>query len=235
MATWHNKAEVGEIASTVLLPGDPLRAQYIAEKYLDNCRQFNDCRLMYGYTGEYKGKRISVMATGMGIPSMGIYSYELINYYHCKNLIRIGTAGGLQDNIKVNDIILALGACTDSNYAYQFDLPGNICASCDYDLLKTVVQTAEEMNINYHVGNVYSSDVLYRQEKIWKSWQSVNTLASEMETYALYCNGLKYRAKTLAILDVTVNLQTKEEVSQNEIEKNLDKMIRLALESAIKL
>ena len=114
-------------------------------------------------------------------------------------------------------------------------MPGNICASCDYDLLKTVVQTAEEMNINYHVGNVYSSDVLYRQEKIWKSWQSVNTLASEMETYALYCNGLKYRAKTLAILDVTVNLQTKEEVSQNEIEKNLDKMIRLALESAIKL
>lgn len=235
MATWHNKAEIGEIAQTVLLPGDPLRAKYIAETYFENYKQFNDYRLMYGYTGYYKGKRLSVMATGMGIPSMGIYSYELINEYKCKNLIRIGTAGGMQESVRVNDVVLALGACTDSNYAYQFELPGNIAATCDYNLLKIAQETAEEMNINVHIGNVYSSDVLYRQEKVWKSWQSINTLASEMETYGLYCNGLKYKANTLAILAVTVNLETKEEVSQNEIEKNLDKMIQLALESAIKL
>ncbi len=235
MATWHNKAELGEIAETVLLPGDPLRAKYIAEKYLEDYKQFNDYRLMYGYTGYYKGKRLSVMATGMGIPSMAIYSYELINTYKCKNLIRIGTAGGLQQDIKVNDVVLALGACTDSNYAYQFELGGNIAATCSYDLLKVAEETAKEMDISVHVGNVFSSDVLYRQEKVWKAWQSVNTLASEMETYGLYCNGLKYKANVLSILAVTVNLETKEEVSQNEIEKNLDKMIKLALESAIKI
>lgn len=235
MATWHNQAEKGDIAETVLLPGDPLRAKYIAEKYLEDSICFNDCRLMYGYTGYYKGKRISIMATGMGIPSMGIYSYELINYYECKNLIRIGTAGGLQNNIKVNDIVLAMGACTDSNYAYQFELPGTLCATADFDLLKKSVDIAEKLNMNYHVGNVYSSDVLYRQEKIWKSWQQIGTLASEMETYALYCNALKYHAKALSILDVTVNLETKEEVSQNEIEKNLDKMIQYALEVSINI
>lgn len=235
MATWHNKANLGEISETILLPGDPLRAKFIADNYLEDAVLFNDYRLNYGYTGYYKGKRISVMATGMGIPSMGIYSYELINEYHCKNLIRIGTAGSMQDEVKVGEVVLALGACTDSNYAYSFELPGQLCASCSYDLLETAVNTAKELKLNYHVGNVYSSDVLYRQEKVWRSWQSVNTLASEMETYGLYANGLKYRCNTLSILTVTCDLQSKQEISQNDIEENLQDMIVLALESAIKL
>ncbi|MGN1399705.1 MAG: purine-nucleoside phosphorylase [Erysipelotrichaceae bacterium] len=236
MATWHNKASEDQISETILLPGDPLRAKYIADKYLTDPICFNDYRLMYGYSGFYQGKWISVMATGMGIPSMGIYSYELINNYHCKNLIRIGTAGSMQDEVNVGDIVLALASCTDSNYAYQFELPGQLAASCSYQLLKTVSETADEMQLKYHVGNVYSSDVLYRKDKIWQSWQSVNTLASEMESYGLYCNALKGKVNALTILTITCDLQKRQpELSQNDIETNLDAMIRLALESAIKL
>ena len=236
MATWHNKADLGQISETVLLPGDPLRAKYIADKYLKDAVLFNDYRLMYGYSGYYKDKWISVMATGMGIPSMGIYSYELINEYHCKNLIRIGTCGSMQKEVNVGDIVLALACCTDSNYAYQFELPGQIAASCSYKLLKTVSESADMMDLNYHVGNVFSSDVLYRKDKVRHSWQSVNTLASEMESYGLYTNALKGKVNALAILTVTCDLaKIQHELSQNEIEKNLDDMIRLALESAIRL
>ena len=236
MATWHNKADLGQISETVLLPGDPLRAKYIADKYLKDAVLFNDYRLTYGYSGYYKDKWISVMATGMGIPSMGIYSYELINEYHCKNLIRIGTCGSMQKEVNVGDIVLALACCTDSNYAYQFELPGQIAASCSYKLLKTVSGSADMMNLNYHVGNVFSSDVLYRKDKVWQSWQSVNTLASEMESYGLYTNALKGKVNALAILTVTCDLaKIQPELSQNEREKNLDDMIRLALESAIRL
>lgn len=235
MTTWHNNAELNDIAETVLLPGDPLRAKYIAENYLEDAVCFNHLRCMFGYTGTYKGKRISVMATGMGIPSIGIYSYELINDYHCKNLIRIGTAGSMQKSVKLGDIVMALGSCTDSNYASQFELPGQLAATCNYELLNTAVETAKEHQIRYHVGNVACSDVLYRQEKVWRAWQSIGTLASEMESYGLYCNALKYGAKALAMFTITCNLETKEDINPNDAEANMKSMIELALETAIKL
>lgn len=235
MGTWHNNAEINEIAETVLLPGDPLRAKYIAEHYLEDAVCFNHVRCMFGFTGYYKGKRVSVMATGMGIPSIGIYTYELINEYHCKNLIRIGTAGSMQPQVQLGDIVMAMGSCTDSNYAYQFELPGQLAATCDFDLLEKTVETAKEKQLRYHVGNVACSDVLYRQEKIWKSWQSISTLASEMESYGLYCNALKYRAKALAIFTITCDLETREDINPNDAENNMKTMIELALETAIKL
>ena len=220
MATWHNKADLKDIAETVLLPGDPLRAKYIAENYLDDYVQFNDIRCAYGYTGYYKGKRISVLATGMGIPSIGIYTYELINDYKCKNLIRIGTSGGMQKGIELGDIIIAIGAHTDSNYADQFELPGIMCATASYELLNKCVETAKKLKIPYHVGNVACSDVLYRDDKVWKAWATVGTIGSEMESYGLYCNALRYGAKALAIFTNTIQMDSKEEISQNDAEKS---------------
>ncbi|MBQ6654173.1 MAG: purine-nucleoside phosphorylase [Erysipelotrichaceae bacterium] len=233
MSTWHNQAEVGDIAESVLLPGDPLRAKFIAEKYLQDAKCFNTIRCAYGYTGYYKGKRVSVMATGMGIPSIGIYSYELYNVYHCKNLIRIGTAGAMQEGMELGDIIMAIGACTDSNYASQFELPGTLAATCDYELLKKATEAADRLGYRYHVGNVACSDVLYRDEKVWKAWAKVGTIGSEMESYGLYCNALAFGGKALAIFTNTISMITGEEISQNDAEKNLTHMIEVALEAAI--
>ena len=233
MSTWHNQAEVGDIAESVLLPGDPLRAKFIAERYLENAQCFNTIRCAYGYTGYYKGKRVSVMATGMGIPSIGIYSYELYNVYKCKNLIRIGTSGGMQPGIELGDIIMAIGACTDSNYASQYELPGQLAATCDFGLLKKATEAAERLGYRYHVGNVSCSDVLYRDDKVWRAWAKMGTIGSEMESYGLYCNALACGGKALAIFTNTINMETGEEISQNDAEKNLTHMIEVALETAI--
>ena len=164
--TAHNSAKAGDFAKTVLMPGDPLRAKYIAETYLENPRQVTAVRNMFGYTGTYKGKEISVMGGGMGMPSIGIYSYELFNFYDVDQIIRIGSAGALQDHMKLMDVVIGMGACTDSNYAYQYGLPGTFAPIADYELLNRAVETAKRQGTNVVVGNVLSSDVLDRKSVV---------------------------------------------------------------------
>ncbi|MBC7884727.1 MAG: purine-nucleoside phosphorylase, partial [Saprospiraceae bacterium] len=174
MATPHIEAKVGEIAESILLPGDPLRAKYIADHFLDDCVQFNKVRNMLGYTGYYKGKRISVMGTGMGMPSIGIYSYELIKFYGVKNLIRVGSAGSIQEHIKIKDIVIAQAASSNSNFSKQFDVRGEIAAVSDYKLLSKAAVRAEELALPYHIGNILSSDTFYDFEKEgWKRWAAM--------------------------------------------------------------
>ena len=162
--TAHNNAKANDFAKTVLMPGDPLRAKYIAETYLENPRQVTAVRNMFGYTGTYKGKEISVMGGGMGMPSIGIYSYELFNFYGVDQIIRIGSAGALQDHIKVMDVVIGMGACTDSNYAYQYGLPGTFAPIADYELMNKAIETAKRQGTNVVVGNVVSSDVFYNAD-----------------------------------------------------------------------
>lgn len=180
--TAHNSAKAGDFAKTVLMPGDPLRAKYIAETYLENPRQVNAVRNMFGYTGTYKGKEISVMGGGMGMPSIGIYSYELFNFYDVDQVIRIGSAGAFQDNIKLMDVVIGMGACTDSNYAYQYGLPGTFAPIADYELLNRAVETAKRQGTNVVVGNVLSSDVFYNaMSNVNDLWRDMGVLAVEME------------------------------------------------------
>lgn len=162
--TPHNNAVMGDIAETVLLPGDPLRAKFIAETFLEDVVQYNTVRGMNGYTGYYKGRRISVQGTGMGCPSIGIYSYELIHFYGVKNLIRIGSAGGLNEGLKIQDIVIGMGACTDSNYASQYNLPGTFAPVASYELLNKTVEIAKNQGVDVKVGNILSSDVFYGDE-----------------------------------------------------------------------
>ena len=184
--TPHNAAVEGQIAKTVLMPGDPLRAKLLAEKYLENVEQFNTVRNMFGYTGTYQGHPISVMGSGMGMPSIGIYSYELFNFYDVDNIIRIGSAGGLADGVKLRDIVVGMGACTDSNYAAQFNLPGTYAPIADYDLLRRAVSGAEKLGYPVRVGNVLSSDTFYgADETALSRWASMGVLAVEMEGAAI--------------------------------------------------
>ena len=176
--TAHNSAKLGDFAKTVLMPGDPLRAKYIAETYLENARQVNGVRNMFGYTGTYKGKEISVMGGGMGMPSIGIYSYELFHFYDVDQVIRIGSAGALQDNMKLMDVVIGMGACTDSNYAYQYGLPGTFAPIADYELLSRAVETAKRQGTNVVVGNVLSSDVFYNaMGNVNDLWRGMGVLA----------------------------------------------------------
>lgn len=231
--TPHISAKKGEIAETILLPGDPLRAKFIAKNFLENPVQFNAIRNMLGFTGTYKGKRISVMGTGMGMPSIGIYSYELIHFYGVKNLIRVGSCGAYSDKLDLYDIILAMGACTNSNYARQFELPGTYSAIASWDLLYKAKQVADEKNIPVVVGNVLSSDTFYTPEKdLPKKWAQMNVIAVEMEAYALYCNAAYAGVNALAILTVSDSLVTKKETTPEEREKNFTKMMEIALELA---
>ena len=232
--TPHIGAQVGEIAETILLPGDPLRAKYIADNFLTDVKQFNTTRNMFGYTGYYKGKRVSVMGTGMGCPSMGIYSYELIHFYGCKNLIRVGTAGSLQEHVKVRDIVIAMGACTTSNYVKQFHLPGDYSCICSYDLLRKAVDKAEERGMNYHVGNILSSDMFYNPEMpaMGTSWGQMGVLAVEMESAALYSNAAYAGVNALCILTISDSLVTGEATTAEERQNIFTNMMEIALELA---
>ena len=232
--TPHIGAQVGEIAETILLPGDPLRAKYIADNFLTDVKQFNATRNMFGYTGYYKGKRISVMGTGMGCPSMGIYSYELIHGYGCKNLIRVGTAGSMQEHVKVRDIVIAMGACTTSNYVNQFHLPGDYSCICSYDLLRKAVDKAEERGMNYHVGNILSSDMFYNPEMpaMGTSWGRMGVLAVEMESAALYSNAAYAGVNALCILTISDSLVTGEATTAEERQNTFTNMMEIALELA---
>lgn len=231
MATPHIQAEKGQIAETILLPGDPLRAKFIADNYLDNPIQFNGVRNMLGFTGDYKDKKISVMGTGMGIASMGIYSYELINEYGVKNLIRIGSAGAYSKDLDLYDIVIGMGASSDSNFSYQYDLPGHISAICDYDLLKKATDIASKKNIPVKVGNIFSSDIFYNQRADdWKKWEKMGILAVEMESYGLYLTAKANGARALAILTISDSFHFDKKTSPQEREKSFTKMMEIALE-----
>lgn len=233
MSTPHNSALSGQIAETVLMPGDPLRAKFIAENFLSDIEQFNAVRNMFGYTGTYKGNKVSVMGTGMGCPSIGIYSYELIHMYGVKNLIRVGSCGAYDPKLKLYDIILAMGASTDSNYASQYDLPGTYSATASWDLLSKAKKVADENNIPTVVGNIVTSDIFYNDNpESWKKWAKMGCLAAEMESYALYCNANRAGVNALTILTVSDSIANQTETSADQREKGFKDMMKIALELA---
>lgn len=233
MSTAHNSAVKGQIAETVLLPGDPLRAKYIAENFLSDVEQFNAVRNMFGYTGTYNGKRVSVMGTGMGCPSIGIYSYELIHTYGVKNLIRIGSCGAYDPKLNLFDIVIAMGASTDSNYADQFNLPGTYSATASWDLLSKAKMVADNNNIQATVGNIVTSDIFYHDEPdSWKRWAKMGCLAAEMETFALYCNANRAGVNALTILTVSDSIAHESETTPEQREKGFKDMMKIALELA---
>lgn len=231
MATPHIEAKKGEIAESILLPGDPLRAKFIADNFLTDVIQFNSVRNMFGFTGHYNGKRVSVMGTGMGMPSIGIYSHELIKFYDVKRLIRVGSAGSMQDDIKVNDIVIAQGASTNSNFVDQFNLKGTFSAISDYGMLSSAVNRAKELNLPYHVGNIMSSDVFYDADvNSWKNWADVGVLCQEMEAYALYVTAAAHKVSALTICTISDSLITGESMSHNDRQTALVQMMGLALD-----
>jgi purine-nucleoside phosphorylase len=232
MSTPHNQANQGDIAKTVLLPGDPLRAKVIAQNFLEDVVCFNTTRNMLGYTGNYKGTRVSVMGTGMGCPSIGIYTHELIHEYGVKTLIRIGSCGATTTDLKLSELVFAMGACTDSNYAHQYNLPGTFSAIASYPLLRTAVSKAEELNVPYHVGNVITSDLFYTETPEWKEWAKMGALAVEMETYALYCNAARAGVCALGIFSVSDSVVTGEGLSAEERQNSFTNMMKVALETA---
>ncbi|WP_349944720.1 purine-nucleoside phosphorylase [Lacrimispora sp. BS-2] len=229
--TPHNGAKKGEIAKTVLMPGDPLRAKYIAETYLENPVQVTSVRNMLGFTGTYKGKEISVMGGGMGMPSMGIYSYELYNFYDVDQIIRIGSAGSLQDKVELMDVVIAMGACTDSNYAYQYGLPGTFAPIADYELLARAAEAAGKQGTKAVVGNVLSSDIFYNADSgVNDKWRNMGVLAVEMETAALYMNAAAAGKKALCMLTISDLVFGEEKLSAEKRQLGFGKMIEIALE-----
>ncbi len=231
MSTPHNSANKGDIAKTVLMPGDPLRAKYIAEKYLTDVKQFNSVRNMFGYTGKYNGKEISVMGGGMGIPSIGIYSYELYNFYDVDTIIRIGSAGGISDEVKMRDLVIGMGASTNSNYANQYNIPGTIAPIADFGLLRAAVETAEKKGINVKVGNVLSSDVFYNADPTFNDrWKKMGILCVEMEAAALYLNAIAAGKKALCMLTISDHLYTGEALDADERQTSFHEMMEVALE-----
>ena len=231
--TPHNGAKEGDFAKTVLMPGDPLRAKYIAEHFLKDAVCFNTVRNMLGYTGTYKGEKISVMGGGMGMPSVGIYTYELFNFYGVDNIIRIGSAGALSDKLKLKDVVIGMGACTDSNYAAQYGLPGTFAPIADYGLLRRAVEVAEKQGTNVVVGNVLSSDAFYNANKNANDlWKSMGVLAVEMEAAALYMNAAKAGKNALCILSISDHIYSGEELSAEERQVGFGKMMEIALELA---
>ncbi len=233
MSTPHNSAEKGEIAKTVLMPGDPLRAEFIAKTYLENPVCYNKVRGMLGFTGKYKGKEISVQGSGMGIPSIGIYTHELFTEYDVDNIIRVGTAGAIADFVNLRDVIIAMGACTNSNFAAQFDLPGTYAPTASYGLLSHAVKSAEEKGTAYHVGNVLSSDTFYDDSNSLAKWQKMNVLGVEMESAALYMNAARLGKNALCILTVSDCPLRGLSTTPEERQTTFTDMMEIALEAAV--
>ncbi|MDR1688013.1 MAG: purine-nucleoside phosphorylase [Clostridiales bacterium] len=232
--TPHLEANYGDIAETVLMPGDPLRAKFIAENFLENPRQYNSVRGMLGFTGTYKGKSVSVQGSGMGIPSIGIYSYELYKFYGVKNIIRIGTAGAIADELKIKDIVLAQGACTNSNYASQYNLSGTFAPIADYSLLTAAAENAKKKGVKFVAGNVLTSDTFYGADtNAAKVWKSMGVLAVEMECAALYMNAAYLQKKALGILTVSDHIFRDESASAEERRVSFTDMMVIALETAV--
>jgi purine-nucleoside phosphorylase len=232
--TAHINAAPEQIAKTVLMPGDPKRAELVAKKFLTDAVLFNDVRGVSGYTGTWKGVPVSVMASGMGMPSIGIYSYELYHAFGVENIIRIGSAGSMREDVKVRDIILGMGACTDSSYGNQFGLDGAFAPICDFDLLQKAVGIGREKKFNIHVGNILSSDVFYDDNPDRNLlWRKMGVLGVEMEAAALYMNAARSGKRALAICTVSNSLVTGEELSAEDRQNTFDEMIELALDVAI--
>ena len=231
--TPHIGAKPGDIAKTVLMPGDPLRAKFIAETYLEDVVCFNEVRNMLGFTGTYKGKEVSVMGSGMGIPSIGIFSYELFNFYGVDNIIRIGSAGGMTDTVKLRDVVIGMGASTNSDFASQYKLPGTFAPIADFGLLRKAVLAAEELNINTVVGNILSSDTFYNDDKDANDlWRKMNVLCVEMEAAALYMNAARAGKKALCILTISDHVYTGEALSAEDRQTTFHDMMKIALEIA---
>ncbi len=230
--TPHISAKQGEIAKTVLMPGDPLRSKFIAESFLEGAVLVNNVRGVQGYTGTYHGTPVTVMASGMGMPSMGIYSHELFNLYGVDSIIRIGSAGSLQEFVHVRDLVLGMGACTNSNFGAHFGLGSGICPVCDFSLLTLAAEVAKEQKLSYHVGTLLTSDNFYDEQNGSLAWRKMGVLATEMEAAALYMNAMRAGKRALAICTVSDSLLTGECTTSEERQLTFVQMITLALEVA---
>ena len=231
--TPHIAAKKSEIAKTVLMPGDPLRARFIAENYLENAVLVNNVRGVQGYTGFYKGKRVSVMASGMGQPSIGIYSYELFNFYGVEKIIRVGSCGSFSPELHVRDIIVAMGACTNGNYASQYNLPGTFAPIADFELVRRAAEECQKKGVNYRVGNILSSDMFYDDANSGMQWSKMGVLGVEMESAALYCNAARAGKKALCICTVSDSfIYPEENTTAEERQNSFTKMMEIALEIA---
>ncbi len=234
MSTPHNAASPGEIAPVVLMAGDPLRAKYIAENFLTDPVCFNTVRGMLGYTGTYQGKRLSVMGHGMGIPSIGIYTYELYACYGVEVIMRIGSCGALQEYLQLKDLILASGACTDSNFLAQYGLPGTFAPIASFDVLEAAARAAERLGVPYHAGNILSSDHFYNETPgANDAWRSMGVLAVEMEAAALYAIAARAGKKALCLLSVSDHIYRTEELLPEERQTGFTNMMKVALETAL--
>ncbi len=226
--TPHIGAQYGDIAETVIMAGDPLRVKMMAEKYLDNPVLFNQVRGMLGYTGTYKGKRVSVMGHGMGMASIGIYTYELYNFYGVKTIIRVGSAGSIHNDLHIGDLAIAMGACTNSNYASQYELAGTYAPIADFGLLRAAVESCEQLGYNYKVGNVLSSDIFYNENGHTDRWIKMGVLAVEMEIAALYMNAARSGNRALGICTISDHILTGEETTAEERQNNFTHMMDVA-------
>lgn len=228
--TPHNGAQYGEIAKTVIMAGDPLRAKLMAERYLENPRLVNQVRNMFAYTGTYKGKEVTVMGHGMGIPSIGIYTYELFNFYDVETIIRVGSCGARQNYVQLGDIVIALGSCTESNYADQFDLQGNFAPIADFHLARKAVEACEKFGYRHHIGNVYSADVFYSEDPRKANWTKMGVLADEMEAPALYLNAARAGKKALVICTVSDHILTGEATTAEQRQNSFTNMMDVAFD-----
>ena len=240
--TPHINAVPGDFGQTVLMPGDPLRSKFIAENFLENAKLVNNVRGVQGYTGYYKGVKVSVMASGMGMPSMGIYSHELFNVFDVQNIMRIGSAGSINMDIKIRDIVMGQASCTDSNWAGQFHLPGTFAPICSYEMLEKAVASAKAVGVNYHVGNLLSSDRFYGDDvnvpevlQANNAWKKMGVMAIEMESAALYMNAARYGKNALAICTISDHILTGEALSAEERQTSFTQMMEVALETAVKM
>ena len=234
--TPHIDSTPDKIAKTVLMPGDPLRAKYVAQNFLTDAVLFNNVRGINGYTGKYKGVPVSVMASGMGMPSIGIYSYELFNFFDVDNIIRIGSAGAMSERVKVRDLVFGMGACTNSSFADQYHLPGRFAPIASYKLLEAAVKIAEDLKLNYHVGNLLSSDTFYNDDPADSlSWCKMGVLAVEMEAAALYMNAARANKRALAICTISDSLISGDSLPAIDRQNSFTDMMTLALDLAVKL
>ena len=235
MATPHNAAQMGDFAKTVLMPGDPLRAKFIADTFLEDAKLVNNVRGIQGYTGTYKGTPVSVMASGMGMPSIGIYAHELFSQYGVENIIRVGSAGAISDKLKLRDVVAGPGSCTDSNFARQYGLPGTFAPIASFQLLETAVAAAREMGVEMPVGNLLSSDVFYDASESTMKWAKMGVLAVEMESAALYMTAAYLGKRALAICSISDSLVTGEALPAKDRQSTFTTMMKIALETAVKM
>ncbi|MBQ8175127.1 MAG: purine-nucleoside phosphorylase [Clostridia bacterium] len=234
--TPHIKATPADFAPTVLMPGDPLRARFIAENFLANARLVNNVRGIQGYTGLYNGTSVSVMASGMGMPSIGIYSYELYNVFGVQNIIRVGSAGAIAEQVKVRDLVFGMGACTNSNFVEQYNLPGNFSPICDFSLLTVAIEQAKKIDVRYHVGNLLSSDTFYSDDSTDSvKFAKMGVLAVEMEAAALYMTAARAGKRALAICTVSDHVITGEALGSEERQTSFTDMMRVALNTAVEM